>query len=48
MLGLHLCWRMLWLHLLWSLRSVRLADSAQVWPLPHLLHLLQCLLRLLR
>jgi hypothetical protein len=46
--GLCLCWRMLWLHLLWSSRPVRLADGAQVWPLPHLLRLLPCLLCPLR
>ncbi len=43
--GLRLCWRMLWLRLLWSSRPVRLADGARVWPPPRLLRLLPCLLR---
>jgi hypothetical protein len=46
--GLRLCWRMLWLRLLWSSRPVQLADGARVWPLPRLLRLLPCLLRPLR
>jgi hypothetical protein len=46
--GLRLCWRMLWLRLLWSSRLVQLADGARVWPPPRLLCLLPCLLRPLR
>jgi hypothetical protein len=46
--GLRLCWRMLWLRLLWSSRPVRLADGARVWPPPRLLCLLPCLLHPLR
>jgi hypothetical protein len=46
--GLRPCWRMLWLHYLWSLRPVRLTVGARVWPPPHLLRLLPCLLHSLR
>jgi hypothetical protein len=47
-LGLRLCRRTSWPSFLWPLRPVRLVSGAQVWPPLCLLHLLRCLLCLLR
>jgi hypothetical protein len=45
--GLHLGWRMSWPSFLLTLYQVWLVGGTRVWPLLHLLRLLQCLLCLL-